>query len=811
MPPLTSRTSQLDFLLGGGSAEELIRGMDWSTSPLGSPDQWPQSLRSVVGLLLNSRFPMFVAWGSELGFLYNDAYAQVLGAKHPAAMGARFYDIWSEIWPDISPLIDAALAGEASFREDLPLLMNRRGFDEQTWFTFSYSPVRDESGDVAGMFCACSETTGTVLAELRAAAEQERLVEMFRQAPGFMAMLIGPEHVFELTNAAYVQLVGGRDPLGMTVRAALPEIQGQGFFELLDEVYKTGEPFVGRNLAVDLPVEGGATTERRLVDFVYQPVRDELGTITGIFVQGQDVTDRIRAEEALRKQERIAAEERTRRQADAQYRAYFDNTAEALFVVNVLEDGGFAVEDLNPAHEAGVGMPLAVVKGRRIDEILPEVTAAKVQSFYRSVIDTGKVHQFREQFELNGRATHWDTVLVPVRNADGRIHRIIGSSRDLTRQVAAEEQLRQAHKMEALGQLTGGIAHDFNNLLTPIVGALDMLSRKDNEPRSMRLIEGALASAERARTLITRLLSFARRQRLEGRDVSLRRLLRGTTDLFERSLGHTVRLNISLPETDLCVHVDPNQLELALLNLAVNARDAMPAGGTLTLQGEKEVVTGAHRAGLTPGEYACISVTDTGTGMDPQTLRMATEPFYSTKELGKGTGLGLSMVHGLAAQSNGGLHITSGPGEGTTVRLWLPLGSTVPLEEEERETDPEFTVTPLKILLVDDEDLVRSATSDMLLDAGHTVHQAHSRQGAIQAFESDPSFDLLVTDYAMPLMSGAALIRKIKELSPKTKALLVTGYASATTDVPSGVPRIEKPFRAAELLKRIEALVTGDR
>ncbi len=751
---------------------------------------------------------MFVAWGPELGFLYNDAYAEVLGAKHPDAMGRHFHDIWAEIWSDISPLIDGALGGVASFRENLPLLMNRKGFDEQTWFTFSYSPVRDESGRVAGMFCACSETTGTVLGQLRAAAERERMIDMFRQAPGFMAMLSGPEHVFELTNAAYVQLVGGRDPIGKAVREALPEIQGQGFFELLDDVYATGKPFVGRNLAVKLPLPDASETERRLVDFVYQPVRNELGKVAGIFVQGQDVTDRIRAEEALREQERIATEERARREADAQYRAYFENTAEALFVVNVLEDGGFTVEDLNPAHEAGVGLPLESARGRRIDELLPEATADKVQRYYRIVVETGEVHQYREQFELNGKATHWDTVLVPVRDSDGRVYRIIGSSRDLTRQIAAEEQLRQAHKMEALGQLTGGIAHDFNNLLTPIIGTLDMLSRKDNEPRSQRLIAGALASAERARTLIARLLSFARRQRLEGRDVSLRRLLHGTAELLKRSIGHTIRLEIDLAEEDLSVHVDPNQLELALLNLAVNARDAMPDGGTLTISGDKEVVTDLHSAGLLPGDYARISIRDTGIGMDAQTLRMATEPFYSTKEVGKGTGLGLSMVHGLAAQSNGGLHITSKKGAGTTIHLWLPLGCAAPTEDEPPSAEPALAISPLRILLVDDEDLVRSATAAMLLEAGHTVAQAHSGQSAIQAFESGTSFDLLVTDYAMPLMSGAGLIRRMRELSPDTKALLITGYASATRDVPADVPRIEKPFRANELLRRIEALMT---
>src|SRR5689334_5092351 len=203
-------TAPFEFPAGGGDVGALMRRWDWSRSPLGPPDTWPQSLRTVVTLLLQSQFPMFVAWGPDLGFLYNDAYAEILGAKHPKALGSRFHDIWAEIWPDISPLIDAAMAGEATYRHDLPLVMNRRGFDEQTWFTFSYSPVRDEAGRIAGMFCAVQETTDRVLAERRLAAETERQRRMFEQAPGFICTLRGPEHVFDFRNAAHRRLFGDR-------------------------------------------------------------------------------------------------------------------------------------------------------------------------------------------------------------------------------------------------------------------------------------------------------------------------------------------------------------------------------------------------------------------------------------------------------------------------------------------------------------------------------------------------------------------------------------------------------------------------
>ena len=290
----------LMFLSGGGEVGAMMRAHDWSTSPLGHPRTWPQALRTVVGLMLNSKFPMFVAWGKELAFLYNDPYREVLGDKHPAALGGRFHDIWAEIWHDISPLIERALRGEATYADRLYLVMNRHGYDEPTWFTFSYSPVRDENGAIAGMYCACVEVTDQVLAEKYRNEENERLRGLFSQAPGIMAVLRGPEHVFELTNQSYMQLVGHRPIVGKRAREALPEIVGQGFLELLDRVYATGEPFVGHALPVRLQREPEGPLEERYIDFVYQPIRDENGAVSGIFVEGSDVTDRKLVEDELR-------------------------------------------------------------------------------------------------------------------------------------------------------------------------------------------------------------------------------------------------------------------------------------------------------------------------------------------------------------------------------------------------------------------------------------------------------------------------------------------------------------------------------
>jgi signal transduction histidine kinase/CheY-like chemotaxis protein len=288
------------FLSGGGEVGALMRAHDWSRSPLGDPSGWPQALRTVVSLMQGSAFPMFCAWGEDLAFLYNQPYSPILGDKHPASLGAPFREIWAEIWDDVYPFIERALNGEATYMEKLPLLMHRHGYDEQTYFTFSYSPVRDDSGEVAGVYCACVEVTEQVHAERYRDEENKRLMTLFEQAPGIIAVVRGPEHVFEIANKSYTQVVGRGDLVGKTAREVLPEVEGQGFFELLDEVYQSGTPFVGHAVPIDVAREANAPLERLYLDFIYQPIRDPSGNVVGIFVEGSDVTQRKQVEDELR-------------------------------------------------------------------------------------------------------------------------------------------------------------------------------------------------------------------------------------------------------------------------------------------------------------------------------------------------------------------------------------------------------------------------------------------------------------------------------------------------------------------------------
>lgn len=289
-----------DFPQDGGRADPVMRGIDWSGSSLGPPETWPLPLRTVAGIIMAARQPMFLAWGPDLTFLYNDDYAPILGARHPRAMGLPFAEVWPDIWGQIEPLVLRTMAGEASFHENLLIPMQRNGYREEAWFTFSYTPVRDEAGSVAGMLCVATETTRQVLAERRVAAETERQRRIFQQAPGFICTLHGPTHVFDFVNEAHRRLFGSDDWIGKPVREAFPDIAGQGFYELLDKVYRSGERVVLHEAAIRYRVRPDGPEEQRILDFIYEPLTDEAGRVTGIFCEGHDVTKTHEARSALR-------------------------------------------------------------------------------------------------------------------------------------------------------------------------------------------------------------------------------------------------------------------------------------------------------------------------------------------------------------------------------------------------------------------------------------------------------------------------------------------------------------------------------
>lgn len=412
-----------------------------------------------------------------------------------------------------------------------------------------------------------------------------------------------------------------------------------------------------------------------------------------------------------------------------------------------------------------------------------------------------------------GERRHYEMKYNTLRNSDGErigayqfVYDVTERIREQERLARAEEQLRQAQKMEAMGQLTGGVAHDFNNLLTPIVGALDALQRRSlGGDREQRLIAGAMQSAERAKTLVQRLLAFARRQPLQAKPVHVGDLIHGMRELIASTCGPQVKVSIEIGQNLPAARVDQIQLEMALLNLAVNARDAMPDGGALRITADAHQVDAGHRANLNSGRYIRISVADSGVGMDESVKTRAVEPFFSTKGIGKGTGLGLSMAHGLASQLGGALTIQSRPGLGTNIEIWLP-STDQPVQSESPYEASILSGGPLgTALLVDDEPLVRAAAADMLTDIGYTVLEAASAEEAIRLIGGGLKPQLLVTDHLMTGMNGTDLARRIRSELPGTQVLLMSGYAESEGVAPD-IPRMVKPFSTSDLAAKLANL-----
>jgi PAS domain S-box-containing protein len=412
-------------------------------------------------------------------------------------------------------------------------------------------------------------------------------------------------------------------------------------------------------------------------------------------------------------------------------------------------------------------------------------------------------------------------------SAKGDFLGMIGVNVDVTEQRAAEEQLRalnetlegrvaeeiavrqkaevalqQAQKMEAIGQLTGGVAHDFNNLLMAVIGSLELLRKKmPADPQLLRLLDNAMEGAQRGSALTSRMLTFARRQELRRSAVDIPALFAGMEELLKRSLGPMIAIETRFPQGLAAIETDPGQLETALINICVNARDAMHEQGTITIEASEETVR--RECGLADGRYVRLAVRDTGDGMDADTLRRASEPFFTTKEIGKGTGLGLSMVHGLAEQSGGRLVLKSAPGEGTTAEIWLPTAAHPPLEAADAGEGITEAIEPaearsLTVLAVDDDALVRMNTVSMLEDLGHTVIEARSGREALEKL-AGRQIDLVITDHAMPQMSGVQLAEALRATHPDLPIVLATGYAELPDGDDPGLPRLPKPFSMDDL------------
>ncbi len=674
------------FLSGGGEMGALMRAHDWGSSPLGAPERWPQPLRTAIRLLLNTGHPMYVWWGPDLLCFYNDAYRRSIGPeRHPSSLGRPAREVWAEIWDIIGPQIDLVMAGGgATWQENALVPITRNGRREEVYWTYSYGPIDDDAAPngVGGVLVVCTETTEQVLSRRQATRDAEHLARLFQQAPGFMALLRGPDHVFELVNPAYAVLVGRGDLIGQPVRAVFPDIEGQGFFELLDSVFASGEAYSTHGAPITLPAASDSPVCTRLFDFAYRPMRDSTGAVTGIFVEGSDVTDRALAEAARRESEARLRDIVANNRSEVQFRLLVKSVID--YAIYMLDPDGI-VSTWNLGAERIKGYLPEEIVGQHFSKFYTEEdrAAGLPQRSLDRARREGRFESEGWRVRKDGTRFRAHVVIDAIPGENGEVIGFAKITRDVTERQEvqraleqAREALFQAQKLEAVGQLTGGIAHDFNNLLMAILGSLELAQKRlPDDPRINRLIGNAIQGARRGATLTQRMLAFARRQELKREPIDVAALVVGMEDLLNQSLGPLFDLNIELAPRLPAVESDPAQLESALLNVVINARDAMPHGGAITVTaGRARVDPGVPD--LAPGDYVRLVVTDQGEGMSAEILARATEPFFTTKGIGKGTGLGLAMIHGLTNQSGGTLRLKSSVGVGTEVELWLPVAAS---------------------------------------------------------------------------------------------------------------------------------------
>jgi PAS domain S-box-containing protein len=797
----------------------------------------------------------------------NEAYLRVTMRSRAELVGRNMFDAFPS---------DPASIGAKQLRSSLERALRERrpdhlplihydipradgnGFEQRVW-SATHTPLLNADGEVAYILqhtvdvtelhrlrqlatatagvSALPEGNGLVDAESgilsRAQAVQDenralqherlRLRGLFEQAPGFMAVLQGPQHVFELVNVAYLRLVGHRDLQGKRVREALPEVAGQGFFELLDHVHASGEPFVGRGMRVMLQEEPGAAADERFVDFIYQPIRDDAGRVSGIFVQGHDITEQKRAEAALRE-----TEERFRLVAEsAPVMLWMGDAAGKCVYLNrqQREFWGVAFEDvasfdwnptIHPDDRAALFEPLS--QGMRLRTgFQAEARYRRADGEYRLLHTDAQPRfdaagQFLGMIGVNVDITVARQAEIALQDLNATLEQQVT---ERTRELhERDEALRQAQKMEVIGQLTGGVAHDFNNLLQVVVGNLEILQRNlpTDAGRLRRSADNAMNGALRASTLTQRLLAFSRRQPLDPRPLDPNKLVSDMSELLHRTLGETIAVEAVLAAGLWSVDADANQLESAILNLALNARDAMPDGGRLTIETANTRIDDGYaltHAEVLPGQYVVICVSDTGTGMSRETLARVFEPFFTTKEPGKGTGLGLSMVYGFVKQSGGHVQIYSEVGQGTTVKVYLPrlIGAVQEEETAEAAIVPEGTRDET-ILVVEDDDDVRTYSVEILRELGYRVLEAHDGPSALRLLQRQSRVDLLFTDVVLPGgLNGADLSRAARALKPGLRVLFTTGYARDAIvhhgRLDAGVQLITKPFSYAGLATKV--------
>lgn len=576
-----------------------------------------------------------------------------------------------------------------------------------------------------------------------------------------------------------------------------------------DEARAEGEPESALQTAYD---EGRTEAEgwrcrkdgtQYWANMVLDLVKGSDGTPIGYASVTRDLTERKQADDRLR-------------HSEEQFRLLLQGVGDCA--IYMLNQDGF-ITSWNTGAQRIKGYTRDEILGKHLATFytLEDRAAGEPQRALGIAASTGRFEAEGWRVRKDGTSFWAHVIIDRINDDDGRhvgfakVTRDITARRDADAALAdAREALFQSQKLEAIGQLTGGVAHDFNNLLMAVIGSLELMEpRLSHDPQALNLLGNALAGARRGAALTKRMLAFARKQELKPTAIDVRALVQEISSLLQRSAGPTITIDTVFP---LALHqtlVDGNQLELALLNLVMNARDAMPEGGHIIITSRNEKIEQAgHRTALPPGDYVSLSVTDDGHGMDAATLERAAEPFFTTKGIGKGTGLGLSMVHGLAEQSGGRLLLRSQEGRGTTAELWLPMaGTTAAAPARTPEPEPEANTSAQSILVVDDDPLIAMTITAVLNDLGHVTVEAHSAREALDHLSQKTYFDVMITDYAMPVMNGLQLIEEVRSRWPGLPIILASGYAELPEGSAREVLRLPKPFGRADLVRVVEAAV----
>ena len=834
-----------------GQVVEEIRTFDWTKTSLGCPRTWPAALRCQLATMLACPAPMYLVWGEDLISFYNDAYRPMLGYRAPHAMGTPFRILWGSIWDEISPLVDVALSGRVAQVTDMRLDLSREGRPEEAYWSFSYSPVYDDQGRIAGMICVTGETTDRVLAERRQCDADERL-DLALNSGAHVGLWDWDVLTDSVRSDRRFAAMYGVDPVA--AEAGMP------IAEFFQGIHPEDRVRVEAEIAAAMAGTGEGDTAGRFAS-EYRLVQAD-GAIHWVSARGRcitddtgrcvrfpgvsfDISDRIAVEQQLRDSEARAQLNAERVQlaleAGAIIGTWFWDLPTDRFTVDEPFARHFGLDPVLGHH----GLNLTEVGELVHPDDRPGLSEAVQDAIARG---GPYAHQYRVR-RHDGRY-HWVEAIGRVDHApdgtplqfpgvmiDVGLRRALEAERDtaiaelraltdeLERRVAdrtaelmrAEEALRQSHKMEAVGQLTGGLAHDFNNLLAGISGSLELMALRLAQGRVAdvdRYMDAAQGATRRAAALTHRLLAFSRRQTLAPRPTDITALVSGMTDLIRRTVGPGITLETQGHDNLWTVLVDAPQLENALLNLCINARDAMPDGGRITIQmANRDLDEDNARFGDIPdGEYLVLCVTDTGIGMTPDVIEKAFDPFFTTKPLGQGTGLGLSMIYGFAKQPGGQVRIQSTPGEGTTVHLYLPRHHGP--AEQDRIDRTALPDEPLgageTVLVVDDESTVRLMIADVLRDMGYRVIEAADSPAGLAMLRSEQRIDLLVTDVGLPGgMNGRQLAEAGRELRHELNVMFITGYAESAVlnsgHLSAGMQLLTKPFTVDALVMGVQA------